>query len=214
MTYGWHWHCLLGRNISRTTANNVHIIRICQIMCGWHLHMQITCEQCPDATCRETHQHRLSHKSFTWFWNETTQHSCDKFHSIASSCQSRKIVQVHADHEEFCRWHVDDICACRRCVDDVHACGQHADDVPDDICHPPAKSPMKSHSRVICTSSACCPHVICTSSAHRPQETSSPKIFQVKYQSNSSAKNWHDTRACGSRNKYNYCNTWVRTVLT
>ena len=28
-TYGWHWHCLLGRNISRTTANNVHIIRIC-----------------------------------------------------------------------------------------------------------------------------------------------------------------------------------------
>ena len=29
MTYGWHRHCLLGRNISRTTANNVHIIHIC-----------------------------------------------------------------------------------------------------------------------------------------------------------------------------------------
>ena len=29
MTYEWHQHCLLGRNISRTTANNVRIIRIC-----------------------------------------------------------------------------------------------------------------------------------------------------------------------------------------
>ena len=28
-TYGWHRHCLLGRKISRTTANNVCIICIC-----------------------------------------------------------------------------------------------------------------------------------------------------------------------------------------
>ena len=152
-----------------------------QIMCGWHVHMQITCEQCPDATCRENHQHRLCHKSFTWSWNETTQHSCDKFHSITSFCHSRKIVQVHADHEEFCRWCADDICACRWCADDIHACGQCADhipacewrvdDVPDDTCHPPAKSPTKSHSRVIRTSSA-----------HRPHEISTPKIFPLKEQ--------------------------------
>ena len=92
-------------------------------MCGWHVHMQITCEQCPDVTCRENHQHRLCCKSFTWSWNETTQHCCDKFHSITSSCHSRKIVQVHADHEEFCRWHVDDMCACRWHADDIHAWG-------------------------------------------------------------------------------------------
>ena len=162
-------------------------------MCEWHLHMQITCEQCPDVTCRENHQHRLSHKSFTWSWNEITQHSCDKFHSITSSCHSRKIAQVHADHQEFCRWCVDDICACRQCADDIHACGQHADDVADDvlddICHPPAKSPMKSHSRVVCMSSTCHLHIICMLSARRLHETSSPEIFPVKQQSNSSAKN-------------------------
>ena len=32
------------------------------IICGGHVNMQITCEQCPDATCRENHQHRLSRK--------------------------------------------------------------------------------------------------------------------------------------------------------
>ena len=100
-------------------------------MCGWHVHMQITCEQCPDATCRENHQYRLSHKSFTWSWNETTQHSCDKFHSITSSCHSRKIVQAHADQEECCRWCVDDMCACTDDVWTTCACGRCArvDDV-------------------------------------------------------------------------------------
>ena len=63
-----------------------------QIICRWHLNMQITCEQCLDATCRENHQHRLSHKSFIWSWNETTRHLCDKFHSITHSCHSGKIV--------------------------------------------------------------------------------------------------------------------------
>ena len=33
---------------------------------------------------------------------------------------------------------------------------------PDDICHPPAKSHLKSHSCVIRTSSACHPHEIST----------------------------------------------------
>ena len=90
-------------------------------MCGWHVHMQITCEQCPDATCRENHQCRLSHKSFIWSWNETTHHSCGKFHSITRSCQSRKIVYVHVDHEECCRWCADDMCMCewRAGADDV-----------------------------------------------------------------------------------------------
>ena len=43
-------------------------------------------------------------------------------------------------------------------ADDMWMMYLPADDVPDDvlddICHPLAKSPMKSHSRVICTSSA------------------------------------------------------------
>ena len=39
-------------------------------------------------------------------------------------------------------------------ADDVQMTYLPADDVPDDICHLPAKSPMKSHSCVICTSSA------------------------------------------------------------
>ena len=47
--------------------------------------MQMRCEQCPDLTCRENQQHRLSRKSFTWSWNETIQHSCHKFHSITNS---------------------------------------------------------------------------------------------------------------------------------
>ena len=42
----------------------------------------------------------------------------------------------------------------------------------DDICHPPVKSRPKSHSSVICMSSACHPHVICT--RFQPQ-----KYFQL-----------------------------------
>ena len=36
--YGWHQHCLLKRNISRTTADNVRIIRICSD------NMRMTCK--------------------------------------------------------------------------------------------------------------------------------------------------------------------------
>ena len=42
----------------------------------------------------------------------------------------------------------------------------------DDICHPPVKSHPKSHSRVICMSSACCLHVVCT-------RLQLPKYFQL-----------------------------------
>ena len=48
------------------------------------------------------------------------------------------------------------------------------------ICQP--KSPTKSHSRVVHTSSAHHPHVVCTSSTHHPHETSVPRLFQVKQQ--------------------------------
>ena len=73
--------------------------------------MQMRCEQCPDLTCRENQQHRLSRKSFTWSWNETIQHSCHKFHSITNSGPRWPwgVVQM----------------ACRQCADDVSWCGQH-----------------------------------------------------------------------------------------
>ena len=113
--------------------------------------MQMTCEQCPDVTYTENHQHRLSRKSFTWSWNETTQHSCNKFHSITSSCHSRKIVQVHADHEECCRQCVDDICACRWCADYMQMTY---------VIHQPNLQPS-----LTLMSSTCCSHVVHASSA-------------------------------------------------
>ena len=160
-------------------------------MCGWHVHMQIICEQCPDVTCRKNHQHRLSRKSFTWSWNETTQHSCDKFHSITSSCHSRQIVQVHADHEEFCRWCADDICACRWHADDIHACGWCADDVqmtyvPADnmrMTYMPADNvQMMSGWHMSSTSQNLQQSLTLVSSAHRLHETSVPRLFSVKEQ--------------------------------
>ena len=61
-------------------------------------------------------------------------------------------------------------------------CGRRADDVRTTyvICH--LKSPTKSHSRVIRTSSACRPRIVRTSSAGRMHETSVPRLFQVKHQ--------------------------------
>ena len=44
------------------------------------------------------------------------------------------------------------------------------------------KSPMKSHSRVIHTSSASHPHIVRTLSACRPLQDFNPKIFPVKEQ--------------------------------
>ena len=64
--------------------------------------------------------------------------------------------------------------------------GKCPDDVPDDICHPPAKSHPKSHSCVICTSSAHHLQVICMSSAHRPHEISTGNIFPLKEQTQNS----------------------------
>ena len=48
----------------------------------------------------------------------------------------------------------------------------------DDMCRPPVKSHLKSHS-----------HVVCTSSTHCLHDISTPKIFPVKQQSCCSAKN-------------------------
>ena len=67
-------------------------------------------------------------------------------------------------------------------ADDVPTCGRCADDVQMTyVIHQP-KSPMKSHSRVIRTSSAHHPHVICTSSTCHTHKTSVPRLFQVKQQ--------------------------------
>ena len=71
--------------------------------CWWHVHMQMRCEQCLDVICRENHQHKLSRKSFTWSWNKIIQNSCHKFHSHS------KIVQVHAKHQDQCRWLADKV---------------------------------------------------------------------------------------------------------
>ena len=60
-------------------------------------------------------------------------------------------------------------------------CGLHADDIPacgrckDDICHPPAQMSNE-------VSLSCRPHVVHASSARRTQETSVPRLFQVKQQ--------------------------------
>ena len=71
-----------------------------------------------------------------------------------------------------CRWHT-----CLRMT-----CGRHADDVRTTYVIRHLKSPTKSHSHVIRTSSAHRPCVICTSSARRTHETSVPRLFQVKQQ--------------------------------
>ena len=80
------------------------------------------------------------------------------------------------------RRYADDVCMCGQHAYDIPACGWCVDDVRTTyvICH--LKSPMKSHSRVVCTSSAHCPRVICMSSARHTHETSVPRLFQVKQQ--------------------------------
>ena len=76
----------------------------------------------------------------------------------------------------------DDVWMTYMPADDVQMMYPPADDILDDICHLPAKSPTKSHSHVICTSSAHRPHIVHTSSAHRLHETSVPRQFPVKEQ--------------------------------
>ena len=61
-------------------------------------------------------------------------------------------------------------------------CGWCADDVRTMYVIRHLKSPTKSHSRVIRTSSARRPHIVRTSSAGRTHETSVPRLFQVKHQ--------------------------------
>ena len=109
-----------------------------------------------------------------------------------------------------CRWHV--------CADDMQmmcrwhcVCGWHADNMqmtPGVVLHEIGQLRQVSGwcaddvqmTYVICqwnltrnltlVSSACHLHVVHTSSARRPHMTSTPKIFPVKYHSNSSAKKW------------------------
>ena len=76
----------------------------------------------------------------------------------------------------------DDVCMCGQHVDDIPACEGRADDVRMTYIIRHLKSPTKSHSRVVHTSSACHPRVVCMSYAHRTHETSVPRLFQVKQQ--------------------------------
>ena len=61
-------------------------------------------------------------------------------------------------------------------------CGRRADDVRTTYVIRHLKSPTKSHSRVVRTSSARRPHVVCMSYASCTHETSVPRLFQVKQQ--------------------------------
>ena len=198
MTYGWHWHCLLGRNISRTTANNVSIICICPnnvwMTCTYTDNMW-TMSRC-DMQRKPSTQIISQIIYMILKWNNSTFLRQIPFNNQFLSEKKDSLGKrwPWGVLQMTCRWHMclQTMCrsctclwmTCRWCADDI------PDDVPDDICHPPAKSPMKSHSHVIHTSSACHPHVICVSSARCLHETSSPKIFPVMQQSNSSAKNW------------------------
>ena len=123
-------------------------------MCGWHVHMQIICEQCPDLTCRENHQHRLSCKSLHDPEMKKIQHSYHKFHSITNSCHSKDssgpcwpsvAVQRHIE------WCADDMCVWRQYAEtklqviryirnvkdtitnNVYMCVQHVDGI-DNVC--------------------------------------------------------------------------------
>ena len=114
---------------------------------------------------------------------------------------------------EVCRWHADDMCVqmtCRWCADDMwmvcgwHVCLRMMCGWPTDDTRCSTAWNWATQASVWTTSGwhmssageilpeislSCHPHIICTSSARRPHKTSTPKIFPVKYQSNSSAKN-------------------------
>ena len=81
---------------------------------------------------------------------------------------------------------VDDVQMMYTPVDDVWMMYLPADDMQTmfrmTYVHPPAKSPMKSHSCVIRTSSARHLHIVRTSSARRLHKTSVPRQFPVKEQ--------------------------------
>ena len=157
MTYRSHWHCLLGRKISRTTADNMCIIRICSD------NMQMTCTYADemwtmsrfDMQRKPATQIILQIIYMILKWNNSTFLPQIPFNNKFLSQQ--KIVQAHGDHEEWCRWPADNVwmtcpgvdniftCAddthmhrwhannvrtmCRRCVDDVQTTrGQRARD--------------------------------------------------------------------------------------
>ena len=85
-----------GRYIICTLSTGMYVI--CTLSAGTYVidtssaELLVVSMNLNYATWREDHQYRLSHKLFIWSWNETTQHSWDKFHSITRSCQSRKII--------------------------------------------------------------------------------------------------------------------------
>ena len=173
--YGWHWHCLLGWNISRTTADNVHIIRICSD------NMWMTCTYADNmwTMSRCEMERKLSTQIISQIiymilkWNNSiflwqipfNNQFLSQYKDSLGLCWPWGVLQM------TCRWHT--------CLQTTS--GWCADDVQTTYVICQLKSPTKSHSRVVCMSSVHHPHVICTLSAARfqSQNISSQRAEQL-----------------------------------
>ena len=158
--YRWHWDCLLERNISRTTADNVRII------CISSDNMRMTCKYANNiwTMSRCDMQRKPSTQIISQIiymilkWNNSTFLCKIPFNkSFLSQCKdSFELWWPWGVLETMCRWPTCLQTMCGWCV--------------DDICHlPPEISNELSllcHLRVNRTSSACRPlhrlHVVCT----------------------------------------------------
>ena len=157
--YGWHQDCLLERNISRTTVDNVHIICICSD------NMWMTCKYANNmwTMSRCDMQRKPSTQIISQIiymilkWNNSTFLYQIPFNNwFLSKCKdSFELWWPWGVLQTMCGW----------CTHLRTTCGWHA----DDICHLPPKISNKvsllCHLHVIRTSSTCRPHIVCTSSA-------------------------------------------------
>ena len=122
------------------------------MMCRWHADDMCVCRWCADDTRHST--------AWNWATQGSVRMTC-RWHVCADDMQMT--CRQHVCLRMMCGWRADDT----RCSTPWNwatqasvrmTCGR----CPDDICHPPVKSHPKSHFRVICMSSACCPHVVRT----------------------------------------------------
>ena len=175
MTYGWHWHCLLGRNISRTTADNVHIIRICSD------NMRMTCTYADNmwTMSRCDMERKLSTQIISQIiymilkWNNSIFLQQIPFNNqfLSEQKDSLGLRWPWGVLQMRCGWCTWLQMTCRWCADDMQMTYVIRQ----------LKSPMKSHSRVIRTSSTHRLHIVCMSSAARfqPQNISSQRAEQL-----------------------------------
>ena len=127
---GWHWHCLFGRNISRTTANNVCIICICPD----NVWMTSTCTDNTWTMSRCDMQRKPSIQIISQIiymilkWNNSTFLQQIPFNNpFLSRCKdSLELWWPWGVLQTMCGWptHLQ------------MTCGWHT----DDVCHPPTKS--------------------------------------------------------------------------